>query len=143
VDFQTIEPPISAEEIAQVESDLGLVLPADLKGLYLASNGGTPPYPCRFGRGESATLIAEFLPLESEKGMETASDVYEDMVRDRELLPTTMFPFARDAGGDYFFTDCATRQGEVYVYRHDSIGEPLGKLDCGVSEFWASMQIEK
>lgn len=69
-----------------------------------------------------------------------ATETYAHLVRDHRLVPGHFFPFAVDGGGDYFFVDCSTTDGEVHLYRHDTARAPLIPLSIGLNQFWDRLQ---
>jgi hypothetical protein len=135
------EPALTAGDIANAETSLGLSFPESVRKLYLSTNGGYPE-PYVFENASVDTVVAEFLPLKSaRKG--TALKSYEHLVVNKRLVARDFFPFAVDGGGDYFFVDCSTSEGVVYFYRGDSAErERLLDLKLGFDEFWASLKSE-
>lgn len=130
---------IMPQDIADVEVQLGLRFPAPVRELYLSTNGGIPD-PEGFQNDVLDTLVAEFLPLKLEDG-DTAIDAYRDLVHVQKIVSTNLFPFAVDAGGDYFFVDTTTSEGRVYFYRHDTASSnPLLDLRVGFEQFWSSLK---
>ncbi len=130
---------ITPQDIADVETQLGLRFPAAVRTLYLSANGGIPD-PAGFQDEKLDTLVAEFLPLKVENG-DTAIAAYHDLVLDRKVVPVNFFPFAVDAGGDYFFVDTTSPEGAVYFHRHDTASStPLIKLNIGIDRFWSSLK---
>jgi hypothetical protein len=138
--FENPEVPVTLDEIKLIESKLSLSLPQKLKEQYLCSNGGSPdPYVYE------DTVVASFLPLLSSRGKRTAIDTYEHLVQSQRIVPHHYFPFAVDGGGDYFFVDCASKDGIVFLYRSDNSFDddaPLVSLGVGVGEFWFRLKPE-
>lgn len=130
---------ITPQDIADVEAQLGLRFPAPVRKLYLSANGGIPD-PEGFQNEVLDTLVAEFLPLKFEDG-DTAIAAYRDLVLVQKAVSSNLFPFAVDAGGDYFFVDTTTSEGRVYFYRHDTAStDPLLDLRVGFEQFWSSLK---
>jgi hypothetical protein len=120
---------------------LGFNLQVVVRDFYLSINGGSPE-PYVFEDQNIDTIVAEFLPLKSErKGTVLVS--YKRLVCEKKLVPRHFLPFAVDGGGDYFFVDCSTLDGQVYFYRSDSISsERLVNLNLAFKQFWSSLKVE-
>jgi hypothetical protein len=139
--FLNPEPGVSLLEVAEIEAILGIEFPPAVRSLYLSTNGGEPE-PYVFENSNVDTVVAEFLPLKSErKG--TAVNSYGRLVIEQGLVPRHLFPFAIDGGGDYFLADCSTSEGSVSFYRGDSSdAERLLDLDVSFEQFWNSLKSE-
>jgi len=136
--------PLSTSQIRASESALNLRLPSFLWRLYRRTNGGSPEAYV-FASDVLETVVNEVLPLvRTFGGLSGAVRSYERLVVELELAPRTFFPFAVDGGGDYFLTDCSTRDGEVYFLdgRGATPDERLHKLNMGLGEFFASLKTE-
>jgi hypothetical protein len=132
---------ISMAELQRLEAVMSLVFPEPVKLCYLESNGGSPS-PYVFTNDDIDTIVSEFLPLKSTTSG-TAVESYRRLVLVAKLVPRSLFPFAVDGGGDYFFVDCASPSGRVYFYRSDTNGtDPLVDLRLGFQEFWESLKPE-
>ena len=132
--------PLSMEQIASFEHDLGLQFPRSLREHFLRTNGGRPDL-CVYDDEEDSTvgvIVSECLPLRH-KG-ESAITVYKDQVLSKGLVPKPFFPFAVDPGGDYLYVDCSSASGTVYLYLHDTGGEPLVPFKVSLDEFWARLK---
>jgi SMI1-KNR4 cell-wall len=139
--FLNPEPGVSLLEVAEIEAILGIEFPPAVRSLYVSTNGGEPE-PYVLENSNVDTVVAEFLPLKSDrKG--TAVSSYGRLVIGQGLVPRHLFPFAIDGGGDYFFVDCSTSEGSVSFYRGDSSdGERLLDLDLAFEQFWSSLKSE-
>jgi hypothetical protein len=60
------EPGLSALEVAEIELILGIEFPPAVRSLYLSTNGGEPE-PYVFENSNFDTVVAEFLPLKSNR----------------------------------------------------------------------------
>jgi cell wall assembly regulator SMI1 len=141
--FETPEAKISISDLESIERDIGLTLPDDMKSMYLLSNGGSPdPYVYEDDRLD--TIVSNFLPIKSSKGKRTAVDVYKHLVLQNKIVTCNFFPFAVDGGGDYFFVDCSTIDGNTYFFRSDALNDtsPLLSLDLGFRDFWSKLKPE-
>jgi hypothetical protein len=84
----------------------------------------------------------ELLPLKSER-KDTALASYKYLVCEKKLVPRHFLPFAIDGGSDYFFADCSTLDGKVYLYNSDTISnKPLVILNLEFKQFWSSLKAE-
>jgi cell wall assembly regulator SMI1 len=140
MNFTNSDDPLSESEIARCEADLAIRLPSSLRECYLIANGGEPN-PYVFQNAKLDTVVTEFLPLKS-RSRGTSVQCYRRLVLEKKLVHSSLFPFAVDGGGDYFFTDMQTSEGAVYFYRSDSINDPLLKLNLGIDDFWAALKPE-
>lgn len=137
--FAVPDVPITLQEIAEIEAAINVNIPLAMRSLYQQFNGGYPN-PYIFESGGGAIPIAEFLPLKS-ANRESSVEVYRYFAFEEKLVPTRLFPFANDAGGNYLFVDTATPDGKVFILWHDTIDpNPLKSLNVGFSEFWASLK---
>jgi hypothetical protein len=142
MEFTNLDRRLSDEEIANFESDLGILFPASLRDLFANHNGGAP-IPYVFQGHFLHAVVNETLPLISGEGRDTAVDTYELLVLQRQIVGKRFFPFAIDPGGDYFFVDCEASDSRVYFYRSDTI-DPNKLIDLGLSlkEFWDCLKPE-
>jgi hypothetical protein len=131
--------PVSRAEIADIEVALRLRLPVPLIWQYLQSNGGEPD-PYVYEDNNLDTVVAAFLPIVSANASRTARDVYTGLVLEKKIVPQQYFPFAVDGGGDYFFVDCSTEDGEVSFFSADD--HSLLPLLLGVQHFWQALKPE-
>src|SRR5262245_15397292 len=134
VRFVDCDEPLTEERIAHFERELGLRFPQSLREHYLRANGGCPD-PYVYEDDDVDTVVQECLPLGHGKG--SAIKTYEVLVLFKAFVPKWFFPFACDPTGDYFYVDCSSEAGDVYLYRHDTAGEPLVDLKVGLDEFWS------
>jgi hypothetical protein len=140
ITFTSGGPALSSADVTNAERKLGITFPAALRRAYLSSNGGSP-YPYVFENDDLDTVVTEFLPLSGRTG--TAIQTWTRLIREQGLLPERYFPFAVDGGGDYFFVDCASPEGAVYIYRSDtSLDDRLLDLRMELDDFWASLKEE-
>lgn len=135
--FIDCEKPLTAEQLASFERELNLQFPPALREHYLRANGGCPE-PYVYEDANVYTSVSECLPLQHEGW--SAIRVYKNQVLEKSLVPKHFFPFAVDGGGDFFFVDCSSASGMVYLHRHDTGGEPLVALNVGIDEFWSRLK---
>lgn len=137
--FINAERGLSDEEIRQVEETLDLAFPEGLKRLFKVANGGEPqPYVFYNEALPLHTVVSETLPLVS-TGRPTAQDAYQRIVVETGLAPREYFPFAVDAGGDYFLINCDGTHPQV----HFLTAEALKATGLTIEEFWASLVDEE
>jgi hypothetical protein len=84
------------------------------------------------------TVVSECLPLQHEGW--SAITVYKDYVLKKSIVPRHFFPFAVDGSGDFFYVDCSSASGMVYLYRHDDMPKPLVALNVSIDEFWSRLK---
>ncbi len=141
MEFTNVDRKVSSDEVSAVEAELNLTFPKALRSLFLEHNGGEPE-PYVFQEEGLYTVVNETLPLVSEE-RGTAVRSYQLLVLEREIVGKNFFPFAVDAGGDYFFVDCEMPNASVYFYRSDRPENPLLNLNLSLEEFWECLQPEE
>ncbi|MEE5154843.1 SMI1/KNR4 family protein [Pseudomonas alliivorans] len=115
--------PLSSADISALENDVGFSLPNSFKALYSMSNGGTPNYSWIItDDGYDPMQIADFKNIYS-GGAGNPDDTnliggcYK-LMRERQVIPHTLLPFAVDDGGNFFCLDLLT--GAVIFYAIDT-----------------------
>jgi hypothetical protein len=120
--FSGASEPVSAAEIADTATALGVVIPEEVARHYVEHNGGTPARPCWEQNDFEPLCIAEFLPIrhatEDGSSVETS---YANGVK-KGFLPRGLVPFAVDWGGNYF---CFDEDGRVYFFAVDAWSDRL------------------
>lgn len=117
--FFDCEKNIAIKDIDEIECELGIKLPEDFKSHYLKYNGGTPTHTFTPTTDEwESDQVTAFIPIkycaaEDDSVDVTLLGVFKRM-RDKDVIPKKLLPFARDLGGNFF---C------------------LNMLDCSVSFF--------
>lgn len=143
MEFTNLDRPLTESEIRNVERSLSLVFPKPLFALFLQHNGGSPePYVFEDDRQLISTVVSGTLPLLTGSDRHTAIETYQALVIEKELVPSSYFPFAVDGGGDYFFVDCESER----VFFLDTARYPpveLKDLDCRLDQFWKKLQPEE
>ncbi len=140
INFKNQGPRLSQTEIEECLSSVHLRFPDILKELYLSVNGGEPDR-CIFEYENVDTLITELLPLLS-KDKPTSIQSYKILVLDQNIVPKKFFPFAVDAGGDYFFIDIESPHADVYLYRHDTANTHLINLNLDLANFMKKLRAD-
>lgn len=141
--FTNPEVALSEEEISTIELQIGIRLPPELRYQYLQSNGGYPELYV-YEDYNLDTVVSQYLPLKSVRGMSTAVDTYLSLVLTKMIVALNFFPFAVDGGGDYFFVDCSSPFGAVYFYKSDTFEKEVGllPLEVSIKEFWSRLKAE-
>lgn len=142
--FTDLDCKLSREMVENVETDLGISFPESLKDLFVKFNGGDPD-PYVFQNFDLNTVVNATLPLISTQNRGTALYSYQLLVVERQIVNKNYFPFAVDAGGDYFFVDCDTADARVYFYLSDAGEDRRGLLDLELTlnEFWDHLEPEE
>lgn len=136
--FLNTDKTLTPEEVQSLSQAVGLSFPKPLEELFLNHNGGEPD-PYIFKSFVLETVVAETLPLASGAGRGTALDSYQHLVQNQKLVPKHFFPFAVDAGGDYFFCDTTSEQGDVYFFKSEyfpNLEKCLVNLNLGMDAFF-------
>lgn len=144
MEFTDLDKKLSRDEITNIENELGISFPEKLRELFENYNGGVP-VPYVLEESVLNTVINETLPLITNKGRGTAVRTYRLLVIERQITKRNFFPFAVDAGGDYFFVDCDTSDSRVYFFRSDSdlFCNRLIDLELTLEEFWGRLKSEE
>jgi hypothetical protein len=132
-------------EVASAEIELGFKFPASLRSFFLENNGADP-VPYVFKSETLHTVVNETLPLISNTGRGTALDSYKKLVIEKAIVARNFFPFAVDAGGDYFFVNCDTPDASVHFYRSDTAFPEIDILEqvaSSLDEFWKALKTEE
>jgi cell wall assembly regulator SMI1 len=120
--FSDVSERITAAEVAETATALGIVIPDDVVRHYAEHNGGTPSRPCWEQDGWEPACIAEFLPIKhATDGGSSLENSYLNGVK-KGFLPRWLIPFAVDWGGNYF---CFDEDGQVYFVAVDAWRENL------------------
>ena len=134
--------PATPAQVADLEAQLGFRLPDGLRRVFLTFNGGRPE-PSALRPPPDADLrpygpwdndVSECLELRDGRG--GALWWYQLLVQKQRLVPPSFFPFAHTSGGDMFFVDCASPDGQVHVHLHDTAYEHLHALGLSIDAFW-------
>jgi hypothetical protein len=134
VEFEECEPPASDALIKATEDRVGIRFPAALRWLFQNANGGRPK-PALFANENGRVWVDRTLPLRDGKG--SAEWWYNLMVRKKQMVPSTWFPFALDPTGNVLYVDSESDDAMVHAYLHDTAFEPRVDLGIGLDELWA------
>ncbi|AEG00905.1 SMI1/KNR4 family protein [Methylomonas methanica] len=132
-------------DVTAIETELRIRFPEPLRKLFVENNGGEPE-PYVYQDDSLSTVVSETLPLISDSGRGTAVDTYNNLVVKKRLVGSNFFPFAVDAGGDYFFVDCSSDNADVYFFRSDTypdLSKGLMNLKIGLDAFWLVLKLEE
>ena len=117
------------EKIIELEKKYGIKFPDMLK-IYYKKYDTEQIFLCKFSVKGINLEVAKMVPLVAKKMS------FEELVtNDREdaLLPNTMYPIARDRGGNYYYWDSDSE--EVYIYFCDDYDNPFKVSDSIVAFF--------
>ena len=107
--------PITKEEMEQVAKELGIKIPDDLVGYYLAYNGGVPSRPYFYSEGTGVEIeVQNFLPFKYKRG-ESGRTVEEKylLFKQKSSLMADYLPFANDYGANPICMNLSS--GGIYV----------------------------
>jgi hypothetical protein len=128
-------PSVTEADLDEAVKVIGLLIPVELRRLYLAANGGHPT-PNALLKDDEVYCVHQFIPVKhGRKG-----EFLEDVVRmSRGYLPDAFIPIAIDAGGDHFlYSVAADSIGSVWFFASDYIDEPdrtMVKLADSLGDF--------
>ena len=126
--FQRVSKPLMLEDITQVELDLGILIPNEVKIHYLQHNGGLPD-PNTWIIDEDFGIwhsVSTFFPMRYPSDFSTGitiESVYKQG-QEKDFLLRDLVPFANDPGGNFF---CFDPNGQVYFYSMDDWDQNLSK----------------
>ncbi len=128
-EFTKCEKILTEADIETVEMELGIRFPDEVKRHYLRFNGGRPErtlwvYPA----GDYDDVeVRDFIPMRyAKKFGDDPAFTAEGRAREgwaEKKLPTTLFPFAFDWGGNYFCINL--ENGEVSYFVRDVWSENI------------------
>lgn len=126
--FSQTSQSISELEIREIEKNLNIIIPAEVREHYLMNNGGVPNFRYWFVDETIWHRIRKFLPMKYPVGGRTIETVYRMGIEKGYLIPG-LVPFADDDGGNYF---CFDEEARVFFYAidawDDSISYDANKL---------------
>jgi hypothetical protein len=124
--FSNVREKITAAEIAEAGTALGVVIPDEVVRHYVEHNGGTPARPCWQSDDFEPACISQFLPIKhATTGGLSVEKSYRNGV-EKGFLPRGLVPFAVDWGGNYF---CFDEDGGVYFFAVDAWSDDLSNED--------------
>lgn len=112
--------PVSPDELTRAEASLGTVLPADLRALYLASNGVYH----KPGQWFVIWPLADVVERNS-----------DDWVGGESKARRRLIGFGDDGTGHPF---CVPRDGSIGVFLWSPIAQDADQLADTISEFWTA-----
>ena len=95
--------PATPQEMAKLEEELGVSLPADYKNLAI-THQGMAPTPCVLDIGRGNTVVCELLTIsfDEEHWGSSMLEAYKDT---QHYLPQGIYPFAATGAGDFICFD--------------------------------------
>lgn len=136
--FFDVAAPVTADDICQIETQLGVSFPGEFKTHYLRYNGGSPER-CLLQIDDSEFVVQEFFPLRYGDVGDRLEDICDDLQNVRQILPKHLVPFADDPGGDFFCISIDTREvGAIFHFCCDYYDDPSRAaryLTATLSEF--------
>jgi len=131
--------PLSEETLSEVETQLRINIPADLRKLFLSCNGGRPE-KTYFGTRQIEVGIGSVLPIRppaSHKGSSFEA-TYQRM--NRSGLPSKLLPFAYDTGNAGIFCLDA-ESGEIVYWVHNDPEYPIKKVTTSLTNFLSNLDL--
>ena len=129
--------PLSDKQLLDVERNLRVSIPRELKTLLLSCNGGRAD-KSYFCDGRIEVEIGPLLPIEppaSYKG-ESLEEVYEWLLKYE--CSSKILPFAYDIGNAGIFC-FDTRSGEIVYWVQDEPEEPIKKIATSIKDFFSNL----
>lgn len=116
-DFLDLAPQISEEYLQQLEKKYSFIMPSMVKKHVLKYNGGYPEKNVFIGKDGERYSVAYFIPIKYE---DYHLEKVLDLLRDNEIFPEWLIPFADDDGGNFFCYSLRNSEiGAIYYYSHE------------------------
>ena len=135
--FDDVQRQIDESILVEIQQELGITFPPEIKKHYLTYNGGCPKrYVLR--RDANTYVVQEFLPIKYGRDEQLLlEDAYRDLVRDRHVIPQYLIPFAIDPGGDFFcFSTRHEDLGAIFFFQGEyALDKPERSVDYLASSF--------
>lgn len=130
--------PLSEETLSEVETQLRITIPADLRKLFLSYNGGKPE-KTYFGTRQVEVGIGSVLPIRP--ATHNGSSFEANYLRmSRSGLPSKLLPFAYDTGNAGIFCLDA-ESGEIVYWVHDDPQYPMKKVTPSLTKFLSNLDL--
>lgn len=129
--------PLSDKQLLDVERNLRVSIPRELKTLLLGCNGGLPD-KSYFCDGRIEVEIGSLLPIEPPASYEGESleEVYEWFLKNG--YSSEILPFAYDIGNAGIFC-LDTRSGEIVYWVQDEPEESIKKVATSITDFFSNL----
>lgn len=127
------EKEITISDVEQIEKELKIKMPSQLKDFILKCNGGMPENNAWLDPDDEYDYVAihELIPIKYYNKFDNDKNYLMDGITknlwNRKLLPETLLPFAKDAGGNYFCINLAN--DKIYYYTLDTWSDQLSLTD--------------
>ncbi|GMG21629.1 unnamed protein product [Ambrosiozyma monospora] len=136
--YKVLRPPITTEELQELETELGMKLPADYKESLLVHNGtnfrGYPFFELHYYMCHKQVIDEwKFMKSMFEEEEEYESDLENDVPEIRDVnWSSKWIPFTEDGGGQLYFIDLDPTSvgnvGQLGSYDHETgVDSLLGK----------------
>jgi len=132
--FEDYVRPATAAELAALEAELGYTLPATLRQMFTAFNGGRPT-PDRLQDSNLIVNVDQCFPLD-DQAKKDIRRVRQRLIS-KGVISEYHLPFARDSGGNYFVFDLRSKSAVYFLDHEDS---QLTLLGVPLERFFQSLQ---
>lgn len=104
-------------DLDRIEKEFHIKIPEAIREHFLSYNGGYPERPVFVCENGDTYIVDYFMTIEGAKeGMEESIR----LLRDDEILPGWLIPFADEEGGNLFcFSVRESDYGAIYYYDHE------------------------
>lgn len=127
--YYNSEKKVSINDIDYVEKQLKIKIPSQLKDFILKQNGGIPENNVWIDKSDEYDYVSiqEFIPIKHYKIFDNDKNYLMNGIAEKlwseSILPKTLLPFAKDAGGNYFCISLT--DGQIYYYTLDTWSDNL------------------
>lgn len=130
--------PLSEDTILEVEKEMGISLPQNLKNLFVACNGGEPK-KSYLATDRYEVVVGSLLPIRPPKSYkgDNFEDMYNEMIK--LGLSSTLLPFACDNGNSGIFC-LNSANGEIVYWVQDDLKYPIKKIVNSLSDFLSGLE---
>ncbi len=140
--FLGLKENVSLKEIKILEMKYSFTMPKLIKKHFLRYNGGCPEKNVFVSENGSRYVLLNFIPIKYD---DYDLDKVLSLVRDENIMPKWLIPFAEDGAGDFFCYSLKKDElGAIYHYTHEfNYGESpesyVTYLTSSITEFIESL----
>jgi len=129
------------DDISKVELKFNFTYPNDIRNHFLQYNGGEPLMYIFVDQDGDEFIVQQFIPI---KYGHRTIDALLNNLRNENILPNWLIPFADDPGGDLFCISLSQETyGQIFIWEHEVIDNdenPAYFISESLEQFINSLQ---